>query len=451
MPLTSIRLQLCLPIGLLAASVVLAQSAPNTAPPQQRLRTYAVTLIDQLSGVFSNTPSLNNKGQIAGEISVDPTDTNFDVVLWENGQITDLGSGQANAINNKGQITGTANGHAVIWENGQVTDLGTGQARDINNKGQVVGTVNNRAVLWDHGQVASLGSLGTSSYGIGINNKGQVVGWAFTGNADDNHAFLWQDGQLTDLGTLPGTSRSNATAINNKGQVVGSSGTPYGGHAVLWQNGQIIDLGTLQGTDFIAGCTQTHNCSSNPSAINNKGQIVGFSETLGGGQHAVLWQNEQITDLNALIPADSGWVLASASDINNKGQIVGLGSYNGEPHAFLLTPEPEPKSSSTLRISNLSWYLGTYPVGQTSATGTIYIYADGPDPVRFADTEIEGPNSEDFFVTANTCGDVLAPYHTCALSFAYKPSLPVWRAAAIALNDNSSGGPYTIPLYGLGY
>jgi probable HAF family extracellular repeat protein len=42
-----------------------------------------------------------------------------------------------------------------------------------------------------------------------------------------------------------------------------------------------------------------------------------------------------MTDLDSLIPANSGWVLYSANGINDHGQIVGQGAINGQEHAFL--------------------------------------------------------------------------------------------------------------------
>jgi len=50
-----------------------------------------------------------------------------------------------------------------------------------------------------------------------------------------------------------------------------------------------------------------------------------------------------MTDLNSLIPADSGLFIISASNINERGQISGMatvqtGPHAGDIHAFLLTP-----------------------------------------------------------------------------------------------------------------
>lgn len=58
---------------------------------------------------------------------------------------------------------------------------------------------------------------------------------------------------FTDLGTLGG-SRSDAHAINNRGQVVGDSDTATPGmpHPFLYTNGQMQDIGTLGGNSSIA-------------------------------------------------------------------------------------------------------------------------------------------------------------------------------------------------------
>jgi hypothetical protein len=42
------------------------------------------------------------------------------------------------------------------------------------------------------------------------------------------------------------------------------------------------------------------------------------------------------TDLNSLLPDDSGWALTSASGINDEGQIVGVGLHDGRWRGFLL-------------------------------------------------------------------------------------------------------------------
>lgn len=157
--------------------------------------------------------------------------------------------------------------------------------------------------------IISLGTLGGyggyTSWGQAINDLGQVTGRSHGPNGQ--HAFLWTDGSMTDLGTLnPGDTESSGLGINNHGDVVGYSYGP--GRAVLWRDGQVIDLGTL-GLDSIA------------YAINNAGQIVGWSQPSQYEYRAVLWQNGDLIDLTTTFNAPMNF----AEDINTLGQIVGEG------------------------------------------------------------------------------------------------------------------------------
>src|SRR5580658_258464 len=54
--------------------------------------------------------------------------------------IADLGSGQANAINNSGQVVGqNGNNDILFYSNGTVQDLGNGDGLGINDAGQIIG------------------------------------------------------------------------------------------------------------------------------------------------------------------------------------------------------------------------------------------------------------------------------------------------------------------------
>ena len=77
------------------------------------------------------------------------------------------------------------------------------------------------------------------------------------------------------------------------------------------------DLGTLGGT------------FSDSAGINNRHQIVGTSTVSSGQQHAYIFSKAKMTDLNELIPSDSGWILVAATGINDAGEIVGNGRING--------------------------------------------------------------------------------------------------------------------------
>jgi len=174
-----------------------------------------------------------------------------------------------------------------------------------------------------------LGTLGgTESTAWAANDRGQVVG------SSTRHAFFWtQEGGMVDLGTLGGAGNprafSIAFAVNDAGQVVGSSTVVIGPdlreHAFSWtQAGGMIDLGTLGGI------------RSTARAVNENGQVVGFSNTAAVGEHAFSWtQAEGMVDLGTLGgPGSAAWA------VNDRGQVVGSsGIVFGSPreHAFSWT------------------------------------------------------------------------------------------------------------------
>jgi probable HAF family extracellular repeat protein len=189
-----------------------------------------------------------------------------------------------------------------------------------------------------------LGTLGGSnSEGRGINASGQVTGTSFVSGFTAQHAFrTTPTGRVsdpgTDLGTLGGTN-SFGNSINDAGQVAGSSEIVVGSavqHAFrTTATGRVSDPGADLGT--LGGVGNSH-----AYGINALGMVVGASDTLTG-MHAFVFDT-QMRDLNFLIPSGSGWFLVNALGINDFGQITGAGTINGETHAYILTPVPEPSS-----------------------------------------------------------------------------------------------------------
>jgi probable HAF family extracellular repeat protein len=223
-----------------------------------------------------------------------------------------------------------------------------GFATGINNQGQVVGGAENttpdptcpspstileiKPVVWEKGEIQQeLPTIGGDPDGFAsaINDNGQAVGP--TGDCTSNfHAVLWNKGTPTDLGTLSGSVLRPA-AINNKGQIVGFAFTPDGLRAFLWQNGAATDLGTLP-----------PDVNSLALGINDRGQIVGDSCDESFSCRAFLWQDGTMTELNTLVHNPNAPFLENGNGINSRGQIAGKTTVQGTPlaDAYLATPSP---------------------------------------------------------------------------------------------------------------
>jgi probable HAF family extracellular repeat protein len=344
-----------------------AQQQDADPPPH-----YIVTDLGTLGGTFSIAFGLNRAAHVTGGANL--RNGNQHPFLWtkDNG-MQDLGTlggkngnaGGPNGRDELGVLSETSQKdplgedfcgfgtHLVclgaIWQNvsvpeGVMTPFPTlggnnGEGVGINDRGQVIGTAETstkdtsctspqvlryEAVLWGPKQhIQELPPLpgDTVGIGFGINDKGEA------------------DGVPTDLGNLGGKRLNVAAAINDKGQVVGTSDLPgdKADPAFLWTKAMgMQNIGTL-GKD-------KSGLPGGYGGINNIGQVVGESCSgyLGTGRcRAFIWQNNVMTDLNTLIPANSPLYLVWPSQINDVGEIAGLGmTGTGELHAFLATPQP---------------------------------------------------------------------------------------------------------------
>lgn len=122
--------------------------------------------------------------------------------------------------------------------------------------------------------------------------------------------------RIEGLGTLPGGNMSSANAINNNGQIVGwSNDADRVRHAVLWNPGLgIQDLATLPGTTY-----------STASFINDSGQVAGVC-AVQGNVFAFIWDaTHGMQDLGTLqlctLPGST--TMTEIAGINNNGQVIG--------------------------------------------------------------------------------------------------------------------------------
>lgn len=116
--------------------------------------------------------------------------------------------------------------------------------------------------------------------------------------------------------------------------------------------------------------------TSRALGINNSDQIVGEAAATDGLNRAFFWESGMMIDLNSAIPAGSGWVLRSAKAINENGQIVGNGVFQGIERVFLLSPSG-PTNPPTITA---------HPTGATVVAGaslTLSATATGDQPLTY--------------------------------------------------------------------
>jgi len=357
------------PILIAAGVLMLASLSASGAASTPVYRITDLNAVDSaLQG--SNAFAINNAGQVAG---TGVFSGGMRPVLWDAGQLvilSDDGNGSAHGVNESGQVagwnrsTGSSDTRAFIWSQGNVTTLNPfaaspyNIATGINESGVVVGHGDDyqragawSGFIWNNGNATALGIppafLANHHPSVidirahAINNSNQVAGHVQIGFQPTG--FLWQDGEFTLLENLQGVEGfTSASAINDAGVIAGH-GTDAGGadRAAIWLNGAIVDLDPLRQASLF-GETEAFG-------INASLQVVGSGFT-AVGTRAIYWSEASgMRDLNDLIdpkdPLKALTVLRTAYAINDLGQIVGGAVINGQVHAFLLTPVPEPSAT----------------------------------------------------------------------------------------------------------
>ena len=252
--------------------------------------------------------------------------------MWNKGLVTNLpglGSGDrwARDINNDRVVVGAVSdsrgwGHACKWQNGILSTFDAPGhlvtwASSINSVGTVVGQAYDTTdTAWPiypfilTGSVTTLDNLENYEFNA-INDGGVIAGTSWSSKTHESgRAFIYDGGTVTFLSD-PG-SFAEAFAINNSNHVLCEVN-----HVAfcLWKNGTQVFLESF--TNF--------------GGLNDHDVVVGHSSSLG----AVIWENGEVRQLDALIDPNLGLHLSNACDINNKGRILCMGS---DKMAYLLIP-----------------------------------------------------------------------------------------------------------------
>lgn len=151
--------------------------------------------------------------------------------------------------------------------------------------------------------------------GIAINDFGWITGTRY----DENgiyHPFIWKPG--TGFQELPfqGVGRD----INNNGEIIG-----YGSNGAFRWATNSNTLSYFNGTDGSAA----------PLAINDSGQIVGYTKYANTTYDSVLWNSPDSPQIIGDLGGEGSW----AYDINEEGVVVGEAKDNiGNNLAYMWTP-----------------------------------------------------------------------------------------------------------------
>lgn len=293
-------------------------------------------------------------------------------------------------------------GQLVLWKNGVTTEIAGPQGHaitrvwDMNRAGQILvstydyGTGGEGIAIYDSGGFIAVGGSEACCTPSAFDDSAAVVGYRSTG--DQPRGVYLGPGTVE---AIPDNPLTGIPAnVNNSGVLVGfessiGSSTPYfqNGAAIsrpdpgpFTQAGLLRDMnenGTAVG--WLGGDARAVPVSITSEAVSLLPQIpgagveVGFGHALGINEtgiivgqifspdlldKAVLWDEGQAYDLNALVLEGlDGTRLFAAYDINDAGQIIAIG---GPSSLFLLTPVPEP-GTLVLMVCGLGilWRVGS--------------------------------------------------------------------------------------------
>ena len=303
---------------------------------------------------------LNDRGDVVG--FSDGRDGTFRAILWKRGEAAravKLGvlpgyvSSEAYGVNNHRVVFGLLydkreRTFPFRWKDGRMTVLrgpnGRIQQADvpdrnaINERGEITGTLivagNRRAVRWTRKGKATFlpplpGHTWTNAWGIG--KDGVVSGWSRRLPNDDgeNNPVIWtRSGKAVPLNTPPGRADGAAEATNRSGLTVGYLGNlgtdtdPESDQAAVWR--------TRDATPLLLGPADPYAYGELVD-VNDRGQAAGmsgtFTESLFPVVQPAIWRPGWPSLRSIAIPAKARRahpvVVAQLHDINARGTIVG--------------------------------------------------------------------------------------------------------------------------------
>lgn len=279
----------------------------NLVAANRALEAAGINAVGTVAGAFDTDYS--NTGTVATVQDAFVYDTAFhDLGALPPGSFTGVSRAAATAINDSGTVVG----YDIFETPGQAhafRHTGTGPLTAADDLGAFSGYPNVKPQA--------------------VNQSGTVAGTASNGGSTGvntlvTHAFVY-DTSYHDLGVLPGTTSSSAVGINAHGVVIGLCGGTAGYNSFRHSGTGPLVAADALGAGFAA------------TAINTGGDVVGLVDVTASIARAGS-PVQSLAPLVTNLPA--GFGLQHATAINDAGQIVGYTEIGGGAHAWLLTPAP---------------------------------------------------------------------------------------------------------------
>ncbi len=307
------------------AGVVVGVPTMASAAPAPTTATHArLVELGTLELGYADMHAVNGRGDIIGSST---SDVGGRAVIWPYDSRTPIAlpadGGRVAAVNEHGDVVGTAHVDGFLWHDGVQTLLAhPGGAEvlptDVNDARTVVGSLlmpgsgTTRAFTWRAGEFTELPTpAGRGSVAYAVNNRGQVLG-AVTGDPDGTtRPVLWHRGAMW---RLPATLQ--VVALNNRGDVLANSQPAADGtqRPYLWRGGRLRAL--LAGTGLTSGTAV---------ALNDAGDVV-----VNSGGRPFVWHDGR------LMQVDVAGATAVASFLNDRSDVAGMAvpRYGGQPVAY---------------------------------------------------------------------------------------------------------------------